>query len=89
MSFVKVGMKRSITAVGRKKMKGRRMRSSVPNRSSTRVVSASTITAFIIEAPRMKGMTRDLTVRPPIPGTQDSIKKAQPVANAIIAAISA
>ena len=45
-------MKRSMTTAGKKTTKGRCKRSSVPSKSSTRVVSASTITTFIMETPR-------------------------------------
>ena len=88
MSFVKVGIKRSITAAGRKRQKGRRMRSSVVRRSSTRVVIASTITTFIIERPRRKGMTSDFTDSPPSPGAKTSITDAHPAAIAIMTAIA-
>ena len=70
MSLAKVGIKRSITAVGKKMTKGNFMRSNVSNRSSTRVVRARTITTFIMESPRKKGIRSILALSPPSPGIQ-------------------
>ena len=89
MSFVKVGMKRSMTAVGRKMQNGSRMRSSVERRFSTRVVSASTMTTFIMVRPRRKGMKSDCSVIPPIEANQFWTAKPQRTAKPIIAAVSA
>ena len=76
-----------MTALGRKRQNGRCILSNVANKSSTRVVSAKTMTAFIIERPRRNGITSDLIESPPNPGNQCSIARPQPAATAIMTAI--
>ena len=89
MSFANVGIKRNITAAGRNMAKGRRRRSSVESRSSTRVVIASTMTTFIMEAPRRNGMPSAFTESPLNPGMNCSRRSAQPSAMSIMTPMSA